>query len=246
MFKRLIPALLIGAVSVLATSCKKDPPAPEPTTTNPTTNPAGVTLPGASDGAFYSAFAYIDGSLESIHTYGWFGNQDNASDGGILSLNGTNLDRDTEEDGSGWYGGFGDESVLDSCSWSSSGSSNFPAFSHKDTQSYSLVTDLTWPDEVNNGQGVTINFTTPVSTDMVIVTLGNFPTPPTAPKIIHKTVSGGAKTVSYSASEVASLKNSFGYIQAEVTTLNFDLKTFGAKKYYFVKQGNYLHLIATN
>lgn len=235
-------------------SCKKEAPKPAAGSTTNTTekvspsNPGGI-LPTPAHGAFYSTM-YFDTegatpTLEPGYTaFAWFGDYPVSKDAGLVTYNGIQFNR-TTEDSVSLYFYFDDTSIQgNKVSWSTTGNAKYPAISDTDSSNFPLIEKNDVPDTLEKGSHLKITYNAIAGGDQSFVTavartenadafsgLGN-PGKSEAVAILNKDLQKLYDDPAFD-----------GTITLELVGQLYVQKYFGDRSYYFIKRTRYFYTV---
>ena len=231
--------LLILSIAFLI-SCSKDDPTPETATASTTPvfeGTAGVlwavrTVTEVNTGINIGGAAI---TMEIGTAVGVFMDGGNSVDVGTVSMNGTNLDKYsnnyvstvsvTQPTGLDFSKGI---------KWAITGGSGFAAFNHTVTNSFPSVGTFSPPAELTQANGYTLGFSSVSGADSIIYSVND----------VSKTVAGNVKSYTFTAAQLSKLSKGPAIVQA--VPYNYKIATYGGKQIVFGNELVYTKTININ
>ncbi len=242
--------LILAAVAVAFSACKKDEPAPTPTPTpTPSANESTYgTVPSDAQGAIYSirTVTYLspDDSIDQVGPYmAWFGSSTQTQDVGTVTCNGVELDikNPFSTVNYPWYiANYSGQGIGNDAAWSVSGSSSFGSWTHNDPAAYPLTRVTNIPTSFNAGQPLTLKFNTDACDGVLVRVADGYG------NIKDKTGKSGANDITFTAAEIAAIVEDVDQISVNITTFKYITQTLGGKKIYVVKENVYSAFVGVN
>lgn len=244
--KNFLLALFSGFV--LFSSCKKDDVQSQNSAVK--VNADGSINAADADGAFYTVITKeFDDNQSSTYqemhmAYAWAGKFPAIVDAGIVKANNIQIDN---------YGGFymsmallqaGDtlfKGTNYNTAWSVQGnsSSGVPAFTHTDNTAMPAAPNFTLPASININNNLTVahSATGGALGVLYMLTGDNGDT--------TKYIANTSSSITFTSAEIKSVARSQSAISISIMPINYTTATYGGKKYYFVKQNQYVRETAT-
>ena len=243
--KNILLSLLTGLL--LFSGCKKDD------VQNPSTvqvNADGSLNAADADGAFYTVvmkeFAtYNSSTFDEIHmAYAWAGKFPAIVDAGIVKANNIPIDNLGNFYMSVAVLTFGDtlfKGANFNTAWNIQGKSStgVPAFTHTDNAALPAAPAFTLPAAININNSLTVNHTSTGGALGVLYQLTGDKGDTT------KYVANSSSSITFTSAEIKSVAQSGGSVVLSIMPITYSTATYGGKKYYFVKQYQYLRETAT-
>lgn len=244
--KNILITLFAGLV--LFSGCKKDDVQnPDPTVK---VNADGSLNASDADGAFYT-FVSKDfttnssSTYEEVHmAYAWTGKFPNIVDAGIVKANNIPIDNMSNLYMTLSLLSFGDTLFKGSnfnTVWSVQGNAatGVPAFTHTDVTALPAAPAFTLPAAININNNLTINHSSTGGVLGVLYTLTGDNGDTT------KYVANTSNSITFTSAEIKSVAETNSAVSISIQPITYSTAMYGGKKYYFVKQYQYVRQTAT-
>jgi hypothetical protein len=239
---------------VLFSSCKKNDTEVIPDIVvkkdSVTVSPDGNINPQNADGALYVIESrYYDTRNGSVYetdqsAFAWFGAYPAVVDAGVVKVNTTELDNIINNYTGSASLSFGDtlfKGTNANATWNIQGksASGVPAFIHTDNTTLPTGPNFTLPATVNINNNLTVTHTSTGGKVGVLYTLAGDLGQTT------KYVANTSNSITFSSAEIKTVAIGGSEIGLSIMPVTYTTATYGGKKYYFVKQHQFVRITAT-